>query len=809
MALGRPPEPGRAVVVGTGLIGGSIGLRLRRNGWHVTGRDRDPVRVDKALALGALDAVGDDPSADITFVATPVAAVADEARRALAATSGLVTDVGGVKASIVEAVADPRFVGGHPMAGSEQEGVEGAAPELFEGATWVLTPTEGTDAAAFAQVRQIVGTLGAEVVALPPDRHDELVAVVSHVPHLAAATLMRLADERSEEHRALLRLAAGGFRDMTRIASGHPGIWPDICRENRAAIVGVLDDLSAALHEMRDLVADGDRAGLLDGARRGPGGAGEPAGPVPHRGRPQRGAHPGARPSRRGRRRGDPRRRPRREHRRPRDRPLDRGPAGRDRDADRAPGGRGVPGRAGRARLPPGGAARRRRLTVPADVPTPHRGPAFAVEPIDHPVDATVIVPGSKSLTNRALICAGLAEGASIIDNALVADDSLAMRQALGALGVGLAVDDTAQRIAVTGTGGRLRPGPRELDMRLSGTTSRFLLPVVAAFGEGRYRIDGGAPLRARPMGPVLDGIAALGAAVEPEGAPGHLPVTVDTPGALRGGDVAVAGDTSSQFLSGLLLAAPGTRDGVRLHVTTPLVSRPFVDLTVDVMAAFGVDVAGDGGPGDLPLFTVAPGRYRAADHRVEPDASAASYLLAAAALLGGRVTVAGLGSGTRQGDARFADLLARMGARVQRTADGTTVTGSGGTLRSPGEVDMVDMPDMAQTLAAVAVFADAPTRVTGVELIRGHETDRIAAVVTELRRAGIRADEHRDGFTVHPGTPRPARIETYDDHRMAMSFALLGLRAPGIEIADPACVGKTFPRFWDVLATLRSPSHR
>lgn len=264
MALGRPPEPGRAVVVGTGLIGGSIGLRLRRNGWHVTGRDADPVCVEKALALGALDAVGEDPIADVTFVATPVDAVADEARRALATTTGVVTDVGGVKASIVEAVGDARFVGGHPMAGSEQEGVEGAAAELFEGATWVLTPTEGTDAGAFAAVRQIVGTLGAEVVALPPDRHDTLVAVVSHVPHLAAATLMRLADERSEEHRALLRLAAGGFRDMTRIASGHPGIWPDICVDNRAAIVGVLDDLRSALGEMRDLVAAGDRAGLLD-----------------------------------------------------------------------------------------------------------------------------------------------------------------------------------------------------------------------------------------------------------------------------------------------------------------------------------------------------------------------------------------------------------------------------------------------------------------------------------------------------------------------------------------------------------------
>jgi prephenate dehydrogenase len=263
MVLGRPPEPGRAVVVGTGLIGGSIGMRLRQVGWHVTGRDQWPERAVRARDLGALDALGDDPEATITFVATPVHAIAGEARTALSRGSGLVTDVGGVKASVVEAVADGRFVGGHPMAGSEQEGVDGASPDLFEGATWVLTPTEGTDAAAYAQVRQIVGTLGAEVVALPPERHDELVAVVSHVPHLAAATLMQLADQRSEEHRALLRLAAGGFRDMTRVASGNPGIWPDICSDNRDAIVGVLDELTAALGHMRDVVAGDDRKQLL------------------------------------------------------------------------------------------------------------------------------------------------------------------------------------------------------------------------------------------------------------------------------------------------------------------------------------------------------------------------------------------------------------------------------------------------------------------------------------------------------------------------------------------------------------------
>src|SRR5690606_10363690 len=190
--------------------------------------------------------------------------VADEARRALAAGSGLVTDVGGVKASIVDAVSDSRFVGGHPMAGSEQEGVEGATPDLFEGATWVLTPTEGTDAAACAQVRAIVDTLGAEVVALPPDRHDALVAVVSHVPHLTAVSLMGLAAERSEEHAALLRLAAGGFRDMTRIASGHPGIWPDICVENQVAIVDTLDRLIAELDAMRRRVGEADKPGLFE-----------------------------------------------------------------------------------------------------------------------------------------------------------------------------------------------------------------------------------------------------------------------------------------------------------------------------------------------------------------------------------------------------------------------------------------------------------------------------------------------------------------------------------------------------------------
>jgi len=253
----------RAVIVGTGLIGGSIGLALRARGWHVTGRDLDPARAQRAVVLGALDAVGEDPAADVTFICTPVLAIPGEARAALAAGPGLVTDVGSVKGPLAAAVANPRFVGGHPMAGSEQDGVDGADSSLFEGATWVLTPTVDTDPQAFARIRSVVSSMGADVVALPPARHDELVALVSHVPHLAAATLMALAADGADEHAAVLRLAAGGFRDMTRVAAGSPAIWPDICAENRDAIVDSLGRLIHALGVTRDLVRSGDRAGLL------------------------------------------------------------------------------------------------------------------------------------------------------------------------------------------------------------------------------------------------------------------------------------------------------------------------------------------------------------------------------------------------------------------------------------------------------------------------------------------------------------------------------------------------------------------
>ena len=258
----RSASPRRANVIGLGLIGGSVSLGLRRQGWHVSGDDVDRSTADAALGRGVVDALGLDVDAEITFVAVPVLAAADQVKRALVETRGAVTDVGSVKATICAAAADTRFVGGHPMAGSELDGLDGAQGDLFEGAVWVLTPGPGSDDTVFAQVASVVASLGAEVVALSPERHDQLVAVVSHVPHLTAATLMGLASERAEEHAALLRLAAGGFRDMTRVASGRPAIWLDICAENRTAIVNVLDQLIDGLGEMRDIIRTDDRDAL-------------------------------------------------------------------------------------------------------------------------------------------------------------------------------------------------------------------------------------------------------------------------------------------------------------------------------------------------------------------------------------------------------------------------------------------------------------------------------------------------------------------------------------------------------------------
>ena len=462
--------------------------------------------------------------------------------------------------------------------------------------------------------------------------------------------------------------------------------------------------------------------------------------------------------------------------------------------------------------------ARRALEPGPAGPPAPtvSVGPMSSapvtIEPLAGRPDATIAVPGSKSHTNRALVCAALAEGRSRLDGALFADDTRAMAGALRSLGIVVEADEAAETITVDGTGGALPPGPATLDVAQSGTASRFLLALLGV-GPGPYRLDGHPQLRGRPFGPLADALRQLGVGVRGDA----LPLEV-AGGRLHTGTVALSGSVSSQFLSGLLLAAPyavavpaspstgsdraASGSGgaaVRIELTDTLVSTPYVELTLSTMAQFGVSVARDG----HRWFEVAPQRYQARELVIEPDASAASYFFAAAAITGGRVRVPGLGRGTVQGDLRFVEVLAAMGARVT-VADGWTEVEGTGQLRGI-DVDMADISDTAQTLAVVATFATGPTRVRGIGFIQHKETDRVGAVVTELQGLGIDASRQDDGFTVHPGRPRPGRVATYDDHRMAMSFALLGLVHPGITVENPGCVAKTFPRYFTVLEQLRS----
>ncbi len=413
----------------------------------------------------------------------------------------------------------------------------------------------------------------------------------------------------------------------------------------------------------------------------------------------------------------------------------------------------------------------------------------FEVLPLLAAPDVTVRVPGSKSVTNRALLCAALAPGRSVVRDVLVADDTRAMMDALTGFGAVVTLDEEARTVEVVGAD--LDSGSDiTVYARQSGTTSRLALPA-AALRTGTTVVDGSEQLRARPFGPQLAALRQLGATLEELGRTGCLPVRVLS--RARGGRADITGDVSSQFISGLLLAGPLMPEGLDLALTTTLVSEPYLNITRDVMAAFGVSVE---------ELRVEPGAYRPTDFTVEPDASSASYFFGTAAVTGGRVSVEGLGTSSSQGDLGFVDALVQMGATVERGSSRTTVTGPA---QLHGiDIDMRHISDTAQTLAAVAVYADSPTRVRGIGFIRDKETDRIGAIVTELRRAGIHAEEHDDGLTVVPGTPQPVVFTTYEDHRMAMSLALLGLRFPGIVLADPGCVAKTYPEFFTDLDKLR-----
>jgi 3-phosphoshikimate 1-carboxyvinyltransferase len=417
--------------------------------------------------------------------------------------------------------------------------------------------------------------------------------------------------------------------------------------------------------------------------------------------------------------------------------------------------------------------------------------------PAGGPVCGTIRPPGSRSLTNRALIVAALAGGESEIESVGLSDDTRVCAEALRTLGISVTVEEVSRRLRVTGCGGRVPPGPVEIHTGESGTATRFMIALVAA-GRGTYRVDGSPRMRERPIQDLLDGLEVMGVRAESEWGTGCPPVRIETSG-LAGGTVRVSGTVSSQYLSGLLMAAPAAAGLVAIEVAGELVSKPYVDMTLAVMRDFGAQVRREG----YRRFEVpAPAAYLARRYAVEPDASSASYFLAAAAATGGRVTVEGLRRGSAQGDAGFAEVLGRMGCRVEWSEGGVTVTGPE---RLAGiDADLGAMPDMVPTLAPLALVAKGRTVIRNVANLRVKESDRLAALAAELGRLGARVEQQPDGLAIDPPQKiLPAEVDTYNDHRLAMGLAIVGLAAPGIRIAGAECVSKTYPEFFEDLERL------
>lgn len=412
-------------------------------------------------------------------------------------------------------------------------------------------------------------------------------------------------------------------------------------------------------------------------------------------------------------------------------------------------------------------------------------------------VHAAIQPPGSKSITNRAIVCAALADGESRLSGVLESEDTEVMIAAWRQVGLELKHDQVAHTLEIAGCAGRLPIQESDIFVANSGTTIRFLTAALCAC-EGKFLLDGVERMRHRPIGDLVAALEQLGANIvrlnsESSECP---PIRIHARG-LSGGMARVNGNISSQFLSGLMMAAPMAHSDVVLQVVGTLVSVPYVRMTAKVMSAFGADVAGE--PTESIRINAAK-RYRGTDYTIEPDASAASYFWAAAAITGGTATVRGLSRDSLQGDVRFCEVLQAMGCQVDYSADQITVRG--GPLRGV-DVDMSDISDTVQTLAAVALFASGPTSVRGVAHNRVKETDRISDLARELRKFGAEVEEFEDGLTITPtASIQPATIETYNDHRMAMSLALVGLRTEGIQITNPACTAKTYPQFWDDLTT-------
>lgn len=433
---------------------------------------------------------------------------------------------------------------------------------------------------------------------------------------------------------------------------------------------------------------------------------------------------------------------------------------------------------------------------------------SISIEPFSHTLYGTVDIPGSKSLTNRAMLIAALADGSTRLTNALFSDDSRYFAEALKTLGFDLEHNQIAREIRLTGQSGRIPSASATLFIGNAGTAARFLSAFLT-LGNGEYILDGDSRMRERPIGDLISALTQLGANIQPAFGKSEANLSETCPpvkihaGGLPGGITSISGNISSQFLSGLLMVAPYALSPVEINVMQGLNSKPYVDMTIGVMKDFGVTIARNG----YDSFRINSGRYQAREsYAIEPDASAASYFFAAPAILGGSVRIMHISRNSKQGDVLFVDVLQKMGCSVREGADFIEVHGPASQQDLLGiDVDMSDIPDTAQTLAAIAPFASTPTHIRGIQSARVKESDRVSATCAELVKLGVHVEENWDGMVIYPCERiKPAMVRTYNDHRMAMSFALIGYRQAGVQIENPGCVSKTFPNYFDVWEGLR-----
>lgn len=425
----------------------------------------------------------------------------------------------------------------------------------------------------------------------------------------------------------------------------------------------------------------------------------------------------------------------------------------------------------------------------------------YEVKTINHPLDCTVDVPGSKSITNRALLMAALANGKSVLNGVLFSNDSRYFLTSLISLGYIIEVNEVENYVAINGHGADIPKKNATIDVGSAGTAARFLTAMLA-LSDGEYVINASEQMKKRPMLPLFEALTAMGAEFTFIEKNGHLPVKVKGAafnGAVPASEVDIDISESTQFLSALLMVAPMLENGLKINITSKKTEGSYIKITTKMMHQFGCDTLHEGSVYEIPAGQT----YMAETYLIEPDVSAACYFYAAAALTGGHVLVKNVHSTSMQGDMKFLDVLKQMGCVIREEREGIYVTGPENGQYSGVDVDMNDFSDQTMTLAAIAPFAKTPTYIKNIGHIRLQESDRIHAIVTELTRVGIKVEEEQDAIRIHPGIPHAALIQTYDDHRMAMAFALIGLKCEGIVIDNCECCGKTFENYFSVLGSL------